>query len=327
MPDPGSEEALPGTFEAPAMTLRHLAGLLACAAALLVIGLGPTTAQEEADPLGGLGTEFTGEAGGAGAGQDNDLDLGDLGGMEGMEDLMMGGGAGGDGADFDMESIMAQMQGMGGMGGDMMGGGGIAARREAFDELPSEAHYVQCEVCRAAVRRAHFRVSQRREKLTKTQVKEHEIDEMLTNLCNARHEEGVWLTEYDIIETVDEGTGKITKLSLKRMNSPGHCEEDCWTLEEACKRVLREAETDLAEELWRNKLSKDELSAYICDKVTKGLKGSCAKKYPKSKISRPPRGENFRAKNDLNLKIDESLRDSGMFGGGMGMGMPNPDEL
>lgn len=206
--------------------------------------------------------------------------MGDLGGMGGMG-----------GMDPDM---MAQMMGGGGMGmpgmGMGMGGGG-------FEVVHSDIKYLLCPACKVLVKRAVFLVDELREKLPNTKISEDRIDELLEGICEPLSQTGKWIAEYDLVVTDDD------MFDLKRMPKPGHCQDECMTVGAACAQIYSEFGPDIVEKLWA-KASKKEITELVCNKLSKRMKGSCAKplKVPES---RKEEIKPFAEKSEQDIAMDE----------------------
>jgi len=194
--------------------------------------------------------------------------MGGMGGMEGMDPAMM-----------------AQMMGGGGMGG--MPGMGMGGGAEA---VFSDIKYITCPTCKALVRRAKKATDDLRSSLPNTKISEDRIDEVLENICDPHSDSGSWLAEYKIIEDTPEQPSPKTYLDLKRMGQPGPCLEDCMTVAATCERIMSEAGPDLVEKLWANKMDKTELTEFVCEKLTRKMKGSCGRTRLKIPESRKYKG-------------------------------------
>ena len=277
---------------------------------LALVAVKQAQGEIEEEIIGNLDEETVSEEANVDPGLDPEqLDMGDLGG-EGMDpemlQQMMGGMMGGEGGlpeGMDPEMLQQMMGGMGGM----MGGGGIAQRQEDFaNTLPKDNKYVTCDTCKALVRKTYHLVQDRRNKYKNTKLGEADINEMLEDICDSKKRLGQWMSEYTVIEPED--LEKEPKLSLKRMNAPGHCEEACWLIENTCKDIYSIIDSDLVEELWKNKLSKDDLVKLMCNEYTDELKGSCGQKYPKMPKKRVENRRDYpewRKKSEMQLKMDE----------------------
>jgi len=235
--------------------------------------------------------------------------LGENGGMDGFD---LGGGMGGmEGMD---PAMMAQMMG-GGMGGGMgmpgMGMPGMGGGPPA-EAVVSDIKYITCPTCKALVRRSESLVEELRKSLPNTKISEDRIDDLLEDICNHDSVAGRWLSEYEIVEETPEETAPKTFLNLKRMPKPAPCLEDCMTVAAACERIFSEAGPDLVEKLWANKMDKNALTSYICEDVTKRMKGSCARKrlkIPKSRKSRNKPELDSIDPNDMQ-EINEMIRNN-----------------
>mmetsp|Transcript_6247 Transcript_6247/g.7855 ORF Transcript_6247/g.7855 Transcript_6247/m.7855 type:complete len:336 (+) Transcript_6247:218-1225(+) len=177
------------------------------------------------------------------------------------------------------------MQGLGGMGG--MPGMGMGGGAEA---VFSDIKYITCPTCKALVRRAKKATDDLRSSLPNTKISEDRIDEVLENICDPHSDSGSWLAEYKIIEDTPEQPSPKTYLDLKRMGQPGPCLEDCMTVAATCERIMSEAGPDLVEKLWANKMDKTELTEFVCEKLTRKMKGSCGRTRLKIPESRKYKG-------------------------------------
>mmetsp|Transcript_15593 Transcript_15593/g.17616 ORF Transcript_15593/g.17616 Transcript_15593/m.17616 type:complete len:221 (+) Transcript_15593:3-665(+) len=210
--------------------------------------------------------------------------------------------------------MMAQMMGEG-MGGGMgmpgMGMPGMGGGPPA-EAVVSDIKYITCPTCKALVRRSESLVEELRKSLPNTKISEDRIDDLLEDICNHDSVAGRWLSEYEIVEETPEETAPKTFLNLKRMPKPAPCLEDCMTVAAACERIFSEAGPDLVEKLWANKMDKNALTSYICEDVTKRMKGSCARKrlkIPKSRKSRNKPELDSIDPNDMQ-EINEMIRNN-----------------
>merc|ERR1711972_703192 len=102
---------------------------------------------------------------------------------------------------------------------------------------------------------------------------------------------GAWISEYDMVENKNGKT-----IDLKRQTSQGECEIECNTIAEACQSVLREAEIDLAAQLYKSFKAKKPfdvkaLTSRLCtsdDAWAANMDGGCAAGVPKVPKSRKP---------------------------------------
>lgn len=190
---------------------------------------------------------------------------------------------------------------------NMMGGGGVDmdfGGPSKVEGVKSDVKYILCDTCKALVRRAVFRTEELRKEFPNTPLTEDRIDDALETLCSTNSPEGKWITEYDMVEEGDH-------ITLKRQPTKGKCKEECKTIEMACEKLYGEFGPDLVAKLWKNDLTKDELTELMCSKWAKKMKGSCAKpkRVPET---RQPNGDNFEplsgeelAMDDLNARMKE----------------------
>jgi hypothetical protein len=276
------------------------------------------TEEEQAASMEALKEQIRGANGG------NDPPLRDDGEIDVskmMDSLQMGGEDGGDGAG-GMEGMEAMMKGMGGMDGGMMGGGNPEKR--FFRDIPiieEDIPLVQCEACKILVKKINNRYKELKQTLKKTKIGESNVLDLLEHACDPQHEDGEWLTEYDVVEEND-------RLKLVRQPAPGYCEEECKTIAAACERVKGEVDADIAEKIY---LGKGEDPEKVCIEVGSDLKGMCGQPYPKIPSSRTPGGDNFKVKSSYDLQMDKVNRDirkmQDIKGGLQDFGGGRPDEL
>lgn len=93
--------------------------------------------------------------------------------------------------------------------------------------------------------------------------------------CDPGKQEGEWITKFDIVP-------RDGKLHLEEQKDYGRCQRECQTIAKACEESIGEADTDLAELLWQNKLTISKLINKYCYSMTK----SCGKKTKKIKANR-----------------------------------------
>eukprot|EP00483_Globobulimina_turgida_P009714 UN09733 len=157
---------------------------------------------------------------------------------------------------------MPGMPGMGGMGG--MGGGGEQRSKPYKDYFK----YIQCQVCDESVKQLIRRTKLLNSKSTPSKPLSEEILFNLTeSICNPYKDDGIWITQYDIIK-------KSPKLMLKQMvenNNPeiiGECIRECETIAIACIKIMDENNIEISEYLFSNlgKLKRSKLKSLICKK-------------------------------------------------------------
>ena len=142
--------------------------------------------------------------------------------------------------------------------GSVLGAGG-SGRKFQRDIEPNveDVPLIQCEACKQMVKRLVRRAKARREALKKSKFAEHDVLDMMQHICDPLHEEGEWITEYDIQEEGD-------RLKLARQPSPGVCKEECKTIGLACDRVQKQFDSEIAERVF---LGKGDDPDVVCSQV------------------------------------------------------------
>ncbi|CAM0912789.1 unnamed protein product [Alopecurus aequalis] len=170
-----------------------------------------------------------------------------------------------------------------------------AARRE---DVP----YIRCQVCERIAREISAQVAAKQQALPPSnKVKEIEIIDIAENVCNLKKQEADWMLRIDIVEKGD-------KLELVDQDEEGHCNSECKTIERACQEVMGYADTDVAEFVYTNKPSVDQLIKFVCKDITK----ACATAPPPVPKDRVP-GEPFNAKPSKDAEMDKIMRSMEMF--------------
>uniref|UniRef100_A0A453QPB0 Saposin B-type domain-containing protein n=1 Tax=Aegilops tauschii subsp. strangulata TaxID=200361 RepID=A0A453QPB0_AEGTS len=90
---------------------------------------------------------------------------------------------------------------------------------------------------------------------------------------------------------------------LVDQDEEGHCNSECKTIERACQEVMGYADTDVAEFVYTNKPSVDQLIKFVCKDITK----ACAADPPPVPKDRIP-GEPFAAKPSKDAEMEKIMR-------------------
>jgi hypothetical protein len=146
------------------------------------------------------------------------------------------------------------------------------------------------------------------------QLSEEDILEDVEKLCNPKEDIGHWLRQLDIQE-VD---GKV---KLVEQVGKGSCHRECQTLSKACQESIGEVDTDLAEALYRGKLTLSQTINKVCHELT----DACTKKpppYKGRKIDEP-----FDEVSDEDLKMETLMSKMSNMPGMPGMEMYSKDDL
>ncbi|EMS54094.1 hypothetical protein TRIUR3_13747 [Triticum urartu] len=147
------------------------------------------------------------------------------------------------------------------------------------------------------------------------QVPEIEIIDIAENVCNLKKQEADWMLRIDIVEKGD-------KLELVDQDEEGHCNSECKTIERACQEVMGYADTDVAEFVYTNKPSVDQLIKFVCKDITK----ACAADPPPVPKDRVP-GEPFAAKPSKDAEMEKIMRSMEGMPGAPNMKMYSRDDL
>jgi hypothetical protein len=92
------------------------------------------------------------------------------------------------------------------------------------------------------------------------------------------------------------------KLHLEEQKNYGRCRKECQTIAKACEESIGEADTDLAELLWQNKLTLSKLINKYCYSMSK----ACGKKS--QKINGKRKDEKFVSMTEDERKADEVMK-------------------
>ncbi|KAF7045756.1 hypothetical protein CFC21_054834 [Triticum aestivum] len=184
-----------------------------------------------------------------------------------------------------------------------------AARRE---DVP----YIRCQVCERIAREISAQVAAKQQALPPSKkVPEIEIIDIAENVCNLKKQEADWMLRIDIVEKGD-------RLELVDQDEEGHCNSECKTIERACQEVMGYADTDVAEFVYTNKPSVDQLIQFVCKDITK----ACAADPPPVPKDRIP-GEPFAAKPSKDAEMEKIMRSMEGMPGAPNMKMYSRDDL
>ncbi len=122
------------------------------------------------------------------------------------------------------------------------------------------------------------------------------MQDLVDKSCNPERFEGEWLAKLDIEE-------KQGELQLSEHNNLGSCKAECRTVAKACDDTVGEADTDIAEELWKNELTLSQLINEVCYSDTK----ACGKMKATFK-SGSRKDEKFQQMSEDEKKAQEYLK-------------------
>ena len=128
--------------------------------------------------------------------------------------------------------------------GGMPGMGGQQQRAKPFKKYFSR---IQCQVCenmiKQIIRETKFAYRDN------PQLTEAEIFNLTDSTCNPFKDEGIWITQYDIVK---EPPRLVLKLMTKEKDEIGECERECETISYSCMEILDDNNIEIAEYLYNN---------------------------------------------------------------------------
>ena len=129
------------------------------------------------------------------------------------------------------------------------------------------------------------------------QLDEDKVIDLVEKSCNPEKEEGSWISKFDLME-------KNGELRLSEQKDVGKCKRECQTISKACEESVAEVDTDLAELLWKDKLSLSKLINEVCYSMSSACKG----KTPKRKVGERKIDEKFHILTEDEKKADEIVK-------------------
>lgn len=189
-------------------------------------------------------------------------------------------------------------------------------KKEKEQAVKTDLPYVGCIVCQQLVGELLLLVESERKKTPYKKLNENQIVEILDNVCKDDEPSGEWLRRFDVSET-KKGSEKV--LELLQPGGVSKCGKECATLVKSCENLLDDEidRDDLSGLLWRNELTKAELTEKVCVKLASRCKNGKLKYLPSrfKRIDYP-----FEAMADKELQMEQmmaKMKASGM--GGMSM--------
>lgn len=132
--------------------------------------------------------------------------------------------------------------------------------------------------------------------LSNYQVEEEKLQELVEKACNPDKFEGEWIAKLDIEEKGDE-------LKITEHKDLGSCKAECRTVAKACEDTVGEADSDVAEELWKDELSLSKLINQVCYSETKACN-----KNPRKFKSSGRKDEKFQVMSEDEKKAQEYMK-------------------
>ena len=148
-------------------------------------------------------------------------------------------------------------QGMPGMGMGM-GMGGQQKRAKPYKKYFSR---IQCQVCELTIK--HIIRESKFAFMHNPKITEAEIFNLTDSTCNPFHDEGIWITQYDIVK---EPPKLKLKLMVNEKDDIGECERECESIAYSCMEILDDNNLEIVEYIYGNlgKLKRSVLRNAIC---------------------------------------------------------------
>lgn len=202
----------------------------------------------------------------------------------------------------------AMMPGMG------MGGG---KDEKKFPAVKADVKYIRCGVCEEMAKNMHREIKKMRDELPKTKKKLPEIDiiEKIEKFCDPEATAGEWITHLDMLE---DGN----KIKMVHHEMPAKCETECRTIARACEETLGDADTDIAEALYKGEMKRAALRDLLCSDLSDACDGA-APKVPKSR----KKGPDFVEMDAEAVKMRDMMASMKDIPGMPGMNMYSRDDL
>lgn len=115
-------------------------------------------------------------------------------------------------------------------------------------------------------------------------LEEIKIMDITEKICDTKKVPGSWILKQDVVE-------KGSALKLEEQGEEGECGSECKTIERTCMEIMDYRDTDIAEALVDEEMTKKQLLGLIC----KDLSGACVGSIPPLPKDRVP-GEKFEKK-------------------------------
>lgn len=188
-------------------------------------------------------------------------------------------------------------------------------KKEKYHAIKEDLPYIRCETCQKAVKYLFGKTQEMRGGGTK-KLDEDKLIDMVEKSCNPDKEEGSWISKFDLIE-------KNGELRLAEHADFGKCQRECQTISKACEESVADVDTDLAELLWKDKLSLSKLINEVCYSMSSVCKG----RQPKLKAGERKVDEKFQVLTEDEKKADEILKQMRGIPGMPGMEMYSREDI
>jgi len=196
--------------------------------------------------------------------------------------------------------------------------------KEIFRARKEDVKAIECEVCEKIAKIAHekgeeFRKEDQALGMNEKPKLETDFIEEMETLCNEYDDKTLWAVQTDL------KVNFMNRLVLKDMGSDVYskCEETCKTLLKACEEIMEGKDTDLAENLFKNRLKTAKaVQEWLCKEET----DACERKAKPVKKTRKPTAE-FVKKEKKDIDTERMMGKLKNMPGMPGMQMFNRDDM
>jgi len=193
---------------------------------------------------------------------------------------------------------------------------GQIPKKEKYHAIKEDIPYIKCETCQKAVKYLYGKTQEMRDDGPTKRLEEDKVIDLVEKSCNPENEEGSWIPRIDLLERNGE-------LRLSEQSNVGKCKRECQTVSKACEESIAEVDTDLAELLWKDKLTLSKLINEVCY----SLSSACTSKRPKLKAGERKINEDFVVMTEDEKKADDILKQMRGIPGMPGMEMYSREDI
>ncbi|PFX26352.1 hypothetical protein AWC38_SpisGene8974 [Stylophora pistillata] len=193
-------------------------------------------------------------------------------------------------------------------------------KKEKYYAIKEDIPRIKCETCQKAVKYLYGKTHDMRTAEGGTsksrKLEEDKVIDLVEKSCNPEKEEGSWISKIDLVE-------KNGELRLSEQFDVGKCKRECQTVSKACEESIGDIDTDLAELLWKDRLTLSKLTNEVCYSMSSACKG----KKLKLKAGERKIDEEFHVMTEDEKKADEVLKQMRGMPGMPGMEMYSREDI
>ncbi|CAH3169947.1 unnamed protein product [Porites evermanni] len=193
---------------------------------------------------------------------------------------------------------------------------GQLPKKEKYYAIKEDLPYIRCETCQKAVKYLYGKTQEMRQGAAAKKLEEDKVIDLVEKSCNPEKDEGSWISKIDLRE-------KSGELRLLEQENVGKCKRECQTISKACEESVAEVDTDLAELLWKDKLSLSKLINEVCYSMSSACKG----KPSKLKAGERKVDESFQVLTEDEKKAEDILKQMRGIPGMPGMEMYSREDI